>query len=375
MTSLSRKGASKTAGNGQQTRCGEKRISQSGFQPRRNMNVKASKKTLMYRIAAILTIAMMLFAALHVTPAGAVSLNIASVATGTWEATAWPNTQRSGTITVTAGNTNVVGTGTAFLTELSVGNIIKTTSNIQIGTVASITSNTNLTLMNMPTTTRVNIAYNVQGVGPADNVTIANTHNVTIAANPVNQAGTVTVNLGGTLTISNPGAVFSTLTVNGTVTGTSGNAFGALTVNNGGLVTAGTNGTYNASSLTINTGGAVTIARAFTVNGVTSITGAINFSSTSVTSRAMVFAGPVTLNSGATWNEPISGNGSNNASAFTTSDLTTHTFSGTGKTLSGATATSIARVKINGTYTNNGTLTVGTNLSGAGALTNSAAGT
>src|SRR5215212_1004286 len=386
MTSLSRKGASKTAGNGQQTRCGEKRISQSGFQPRRNMNVKASKKTLMYRIAAILTIAMMLFAALHVTPAGAVSLNIASVATGTWEATAWPNTQRSGTITVTAGNTNVVGTGTAFLTELSVGNIIKTTSNIQIGTVASITSNTNLTLMNMPTTTRVNIAYNVQGVGPADNVTIANTHNVTIAANPVNQAGTVTVNLGGTLTISNPGAVFSTLTVNGTVTGTSGNAFGALTVNNGGLVTAGTNGTYNASSLTINTGGAVTIARAFTVNGVTSITGAINFTSTSVTSRAMVFAGPVTLNSGAIWTEPASGNGSNNtydfqgsftnnASTFTTSDSTTHTFSGSGKTLNGATATSIARVRINGIYTNNSTLTVGTNLSGAGALTNSAAAT
>src|SRR5215212_6812270 len=151
------------------------------------MNARASTKTLMYRIAAILTIAMMLFAALPVTLASAVSLNITSVNTGTWEATAWPNTQRSGTITVTAGNTNVVGTGTAFLTELSVGNIIKTTGNIQIGTVASITNNTNLTLTNMPATTRTNIAYSVQGVGAADNVTIANTHTVTIAANPVNQ--------------------------------------------------------------------------------------------------------------------------------------------------------------------------------------------
>jgi hypothetical protein len=223
-------------------------------------------------------------------------------------------------------------------------------------------------------------------VGPADNVTIANTHNVTIAANPINQTGTVTVNSGGTLTVSNPGAVFSTLTVNGTLTGTSGNAFGSLTVNNGGLVTAGTNGTYSASSLTVNTGGAVYIARAFTVNGATSISGAISFTSTSVTSRAMVFAGPVTLNSGAIWTEPASGNGSNNtydfqgnltnnASMFTTSDSTTHTFSGTGKTLSGATTTSIARVKINGTYTNNGTLSVGTNLSGLGGLTNSAAST
>lgn len=348
--------------------------------------MKASTKTLIYRTAAILTIAMMLFAALPMIPASAASLNITSVATGTWEATAWPLTQRSGTITVTAGNINVTGTGTAFLTELSVGNIIKTTANIQIGTVASITSNTNLTLANTPGSTRTNISYKVQGVGPADNVTIANTHNVTVAANPINQTGTVTVNSGGTLSVSNSGAVFSTLTVNGTLTGTSGNAFGALTVNNGGLVTAGTNGTYNASSLTINSGGTMNIARAFTVNGSTSITGAISFSSTSVTSRAMVFGGPVTLNGGATWTEPASGNGSNNtydfqgnltnnASAFTTSDSTTHTFSGTAKTLSGATITSIARVKINGTYTNNGTLTVGTTLSGVGSLTNSAAGT
>ena len=271
--------------------------------------MKASTKTLISRTAAILTIAMMLFAAFPVFPASAAGSNITSVGTGTWEATAWPLTQRSGTITVTDGNINVTGTGTAFLTELSVGNIIKTTSNIQVGTVASITSNTNLTLTNMPSTTRTNISYRVQGVGPADNVTIANTHNVTIAANPINQTGTVTVNSGGTLTVSNPGAVFSTLTVNGTLTGTSGNAFGSLTVNNGGLVTAGTNGTYSASSLTVNTGGAVYIARAFTVNGATSISGAISFTSTSVTSRAMVFAGPVTLNSGAIWTEPASGNG------------------------------------------------------------------
>ena len=343
-------------------------------------------KTLIYRTATILLIAMMLFTAVPVPSASAVSLNITSVATGTWEATAWPLTPRSGTITVTTGNTNVVGTGTAFLTELSIGNIIKTTGNIQVGTVASITSNTNLTLTNIPATNRTNIAYNVQGVGPADNATIANGNNVTIATNAVNQTGTVTVNSGGTLTVSNPGAVLSTLAVSGTVTGTSGNAFGALTVNNGGLVTAGTNGTYSASSLTINSGGTVNIARAFTVNGATSVTGAISFSSTSITSRAMIFTGPVTLNGGATWTEPASGNGANNtydfqndftnnASTFITSDTATHTFSGAGRVISGASNTSIARVAIPGTYTNNGTLTVGTALSGTGALTNGAAGT
>ncbi len=131
------------------------------------------------------------------------------------------------------------------------------------------------------------------------------------------------------------------------------------------------------------------MSRAFTVSGVTTISGAINFSSTSVTARDMVFAGPVTLNNGATWTEPATGNGANNtynfqdnftnnASTFTTSDPTstaTHTFSGAGKTISGTTNTLIGRVIVTGTYTNSGILSVGNTLSGAGALTNAAAGT
>src|SRR5215207_4871144 len=345
------------------------------------MSTKTSINTSLYRATAIFVIVMMLLAAFPVTPAGATSLNITSLTTGTWEATAWPSTLRSGTISVTAGNSTVTGAGTAFLTELSVGNIIKTTGDIQIGTVASITSNTSLTLTNIPATNRTNIAYNVQGVGPADNVTIANGHNVTIAAKAVNQTGTVTVNPGGTLTISDAGAVFSILSVNGTVNATMGNAFGALTINNGGVVNAGTNGSYTASSLTINTGGTMNIARALTVSGATSISGTISFSSTSVTARLMTFTGPVTLNAGSTWIEPAGGNGANNsydfqnnftnnASTFTASPTSTHTFSGAGRVISGATNTSIARVSIPGTYTNNGTLTVGTALSGTGALTN-----
>src|SRR5215211_5052237 len=100
------------------------------------MNTKTDIQTLMYRTAAILTILMMLFAVLPAKQASAVSLNITSVASGTWEATAWPNTLRSGTISVPLGSTTVTGTGTAFLTELSVGNILKTTGNTMIGTVA-----------------------------------------------------------------------------------------------------------------------------------------------------------------------------------------------------------------------------------------------
>src|SRR5215216_4337469 len=184
-----------------------------------NMNIK----TFLHRTALALLIAMMLFTALPIRQAGATSLNITSVDSGTWEATAWPDTQRSGTITVTVGDANVVGTGTAFLTELSVGNILKTAGvmHTQIGTVASITDDTHLTLSNLPGTPRTNIVYTVAGIGPADNAIIADTHTVTIAANPVNQTGSVTVNAGGTLTVSNPGTIFSTLTVDGTVNGTS----------------------------------------------------------------------------------------------------------------------------------------------------------
>src|SRR5215207_4829342 len=246
---------------------GEETISQSLLQPRRTMNIKMSTKMFLYRTAAAILIAMMLFGALPAAPAAAVSLNITSAGTGTWEATAWPNTLRSGTITVPLGGTTVTGTGTAFLTELSVGNILKTTGNTMIGTVASIASDTELTLVNSAGTARTNIAYHVQGVGPADNVTIADTHTVTIAANPVNQTGTVTVNAGGTLMVSDPGTIFSTLIVDGTLTGTTDVAFGALTINNGGVVTAGTNGSYTASSLTINTGGTGNIFCDFSVSG------------------------------------------------------------------------------------------------------------
>ncbi len=100
----------------------------------------------------------------------------------------------------------------------------------------------------------------------------------------------------------------------------------------------------------------------------------------------MRFLGAVTLQSGAVWNEATTGNGSNNtygffddftndASLFTTSDTAIHAFGGAGKVIGGSTNTAIALVMVTGTYTNNGTLTVGTTLLGTGKLTNSATGT
>src|SRR5688500_14313063 len=282
---------------------GEESIRQPRSKLRRTMNTKTSTKTLMYRTAALLTILMMLFAVLPAKQASAVSLDITSVASGTWEATAWPNTQRSGTISVALGSMTVTGTGTAFLTEVSVGNILRTTDDTEIGTVASITNDTELTLVSPAAAAHTDISYRVQGVGPADNAIIADTHTVTIDANPVNQTGTVTVNAGGTLVVSNPSTGFNTLTINGTVTADDDVAFGILPVNTGGSLNAGGNATYTVSSLTINSGGTANISQDLTVGSETLIAGTINFSSTDVTSRAMRFLGAVTLQSGATWNE------------------------------------------------------------------------
>jgi FtsP/CotA-like multicopper oxidase with cupredoxin domain len=127
------------------------------------------------------------------------------------------------------------------------------------------------------------------------------------------------------------------------------------------------------------------VSRDLTVNGATSITGAINFGSTSNGARAILFTGAVTLNNGAVWTEPASGNGANNtynfannftnnATTFTAAGTGTHTFSGTGRTNSGTTTTSIPSVAITGTRTNSGTLTVATAITGNGTLTNGATG-
>ncbi len=142
---------------------------------------------------------------------------------------------------------------------------------------------------------------------------------------------------------------------------------------------------YTCAGLTINTGAILTMNRPFTVNGNTLISGTINLGSTSGTARAIKFTGDVTLNSSAIWIEPSSGNGStntynfggnftNNATTFAGLGTGINTFSGTAKTISGSSITSIPSVAITGTYTNNGTLTVGTALSGTGTLTQDTTG-
>jgi len=177
---------------------------------------------------------------------------ITNVATGNWNAPAtWPNTTRSGTISTLTTSTGIVGIGTAFLTEISVGNIIKTTGNVVIGTVTSITDNTHLTLAANAASTNTNIGFNSQGVGSGDAVTISGAFNVTVniatAACASIQVGAATT---GTLTFNSG----SQLTVNGAIT-MGGTATGTITMTAGGtLICNGFTVGNTASTFTSGTG-------------------------------------------------------------------------------------------------------------------------
>jgi hypothetical protein len=166
-------------------------------------------------------------------------------------------------------------------------------------------------------------------------------------------AGNQTVNnvsLGGSLLISGSGTKTMTLTVARTI----------------------------ATNLTVSTGTAFTIAGNFTfgVTGTTSVTGSFNLGGTS----AKTFTGNVTIGSGGVWNETgvaainYAGNLQNDGTTFT-ANTGVHTFTVTGKTISGASTIAIPNLTI-GTgvsTTNNGTLTVSTALAGV-TLVNGATG-
>ena len=148
---------------------------------------------------------------------------------------------------------------------------------------------------------------------------------------------------------------------------------GSVTINSAAILNMTSTGvTVSLGALTINSGGTFNVSRNLTVQGATLITGTINFASNSATARTMTFTGDVTLNSGAVWTEPATGNGAtntynfsgnftNNATTFSALGTGVHTFKGTGKTLSGSTTTAIPQVTFStGASTNAGTLTVGT---------------
>ncbi|NDP27513.1 MAG: T9SS type A sorting domain-containing protein [Flavobacterium sp.] len=154
--------------------------------------------------------------------------NIASAKTGNWSsASTWSAVSRTGTITSSISSKIVTGVGTSFLTELAVGSILKTSGGTTIGTVATISSNTSLTLVANAASIN-NGSYKAQVVPTSnDSVTITDGKTVTVDVN----AGMISIIVsdGATLDV-NSGLVFTV---------GSDTVLGDFTVNSGGKFSLG----------------------------------------------------------------------------------------------------------------------------------------
>jgi len=131
-----------------------------------------------------------------------------TAAGGNWSSPlTWNPVLMTGTISSSTLSTNVTGTGTSFLTELAVGSILKTSGGAVIGTVASITSNTSLTLVAKAASNNTTILYKANVIPKAtDSVTISDGSIVKVDVNAVMKS--ITINNGGTLNVNN-GIVFT----------------------------------------------------------------------------------------------------------------------------------------------------------------------
>lgn len=211
---------------------------------------------------------------------------ITSSASGNWSsASTWAiSLTRPGTVSSSTSSNIVTGSALAsFTTTLSVGSQILNTSNVVIGTVASIESATSLTLVANATSTLTNAGWNSRGVGPGDAVTISVGHTVTVDANytcaslsfatattsnVLTLSGTNTLTVTGAVSMPNPSASMSSVinVNNGTLScgslstsGTTATRFTNINITNGILDINGTYTSANAAGAVITISGTGTI--------------------------------------------------------------------------------------------------------------------
>ena len=189
-----------------------------------------------------------------------------------------------------------------------------------------------------------------------------NTLNATSTVEYYGAAQTVGIQTYGNLILSGSGvkSMLNVKTINGdfTMSGTSVSAAANVT---GGIVIGGNMLIEAGNSLTLASNSpALTLAGNATVSGTVISPGS-----------AKTIGGDFTINSGGTWNEQassaysIAGNITNNGTFTAGSGI--YTLSGSGKTTNGTLA--IPNLTFTGSYTNTGSVTVSTALSGTGSLT------
>lgn len=198
---------------------------------------------------------------------------------------------------------------------------------------------------------------------------------ITIAASgSTNVSGTLTFNsTGGTKTFSNifinPGGNFnSSVSESYTISGNLSLTAGTIAGTSAGIFNVAGAFSIGAGSATFNSG-------TLNVSGTTTVNGALTWNATSGSKTLR----NVTVSAGGVWNNSadesfdISGNLQNDGT-FTSGIFGVYTLSGTGRTISGTSVTTIARITCSGSYTNNAVLSVTRRLTGSGSFTQGPAG-
>jgi hypothetical protein len=291
----------------------------------------------------------------------------------------------TGAITLSGAGTNIDGTGsitnTAQLTISAAHTVLSTAALSFSGTIRVQGA---ITVTNNGTVTTAT-AGGITGTAAGSTWTQGTTGVLNIAG-PLLTTGTLTasangntVNYNGAAQTVKATATYHHLTLSGsgikTLTATTTAINGNLTMS-GTATTATVVGLTIGGTLNVGTGTTFTAAAfALTVGGTTNVTGILTISSAT---GAKAFNGDVAVNVGGTWNNTAANAaltlpGSISNSGTFNAGTGVHTFSGSGKTISGT--LSIPNVTVSGTYQNNGTLGVTTALAGAGTLTNGATGT
>ncbi len=166
---------------------------------------------------------------LLILPSSSSAATVSAWQDGNWSSrSTWIGTAKTGTIASSTASAVITGTGTAFLSELTVGDkivVVSSTSYKSLGTISSITSNTSLTLSTNATLAVSGVVYysNTSPPGSSDDVVIAKINMivpVTVTVDSNVTCSSLTLSKGdsgatyGSFTVTVPTGV--TLTVSGT---------------------------------------------------------------------------------------------------------------------------------------------------------------